>query len=723
MIFKGDIFILGGTRQRLLQTDTVNDVAWVISLEDEHPFPEKTPWSAISGLEPVNQSHTGIPDRRISPAAIRARDKATAAVWPLLAHGEALFDEVQRFSLIKRHTEVAGVSAPSLYKWLRMYWKNGMCENALLPNFAQCGAALREVTGGRGTKSKSGVATYQVTQEDAKRFDELLTTHYLADERVTLSQTYQRLLERHYSYLDGNGNAYLNLPGMCPSYRQFQHYLNTHYTREARLRSRHGNKEFERKHRGILGTVSDDCLGVGHYYECDATIADVYLVAQDDPQSIIGKPTLYFIVDRESRLIVGVYIGLENASWTCAKEAILFISEDKEQICKRYGVTYNPDDWPAHTVFPLSILADLGEWNSRGGEQFGNNLSVKVAFVPSQRADWKPVVETQFKQMRVTLQDGVPGVDPPENAMRRQGKHYEIDACLTLHGFTKLVLEHVIKHNNTPRKDYPLSMADLRNEFLATPIAIWNRGIVERSGMLTRYPFEHVWMQLLPRGVASVTEHGIEFEDCLYTSEEAINKQWFVNARARRFQVEVAFERRLVDSIWVLDTLGKAPPMLCNLSSRSNIHRGRSFAEVKVYQDRLRKLSPTIDHARRQATSNFHTATAPIVKTSLATLTDEPKMKSRSARRADTKDARANELAIERSNKASLKTRTAVQGSPAPSTAAVLDFRSAKKQMEAARQPAPTSNPVHAADAQRPVTGTSMAERLRAARQALKGQA
>src|SRR5690606_24251979 len=84
--------------------------------------------------------------------------------------------------------------------------------------------------------------------------------------------------------------------------------------------------------------VRSDCLGVGHYYEIDATIADIYLVSSEDVNKIIGKPTLYLIIDRKSRLIVGFYFGLENASWNGAMQAILCISENKRGLCARYGV-------------------------------------------------------------------------------------------------------------------------------------------------------------------------------------------------------------------------------------------------------------------------------------------------------------------------------------------------------------------------------------------------
>ncbi len=51
--------------------------------------------------------------------------------------------------------------------------------------------------------------------------------------------------------------------------------------------------------------------GPGSRYEIDATIADVYLLSADR-QRVIGRPTLYVVVDVFSRMVAGFYIGLET---------------------------------------------------------------------------------------------------------------------------------------------------------------------------------------------------------------------------------------------------------------------------------------------------------------------------------------------------------------------------------------------------------------------------
>lgn len=721
MLFKNDLFQLDGARHRLLHIEPETDRSWVIDVSDGYAWPVEKPWSAISGLDAEVLPSGPLKERVLTQPAIAARDKAMAALTPLLEEVLPLFSDASRFRLIKKHATDIKVSIPTLYKWLRRYWQNGQSPMALLPLYQNCGRSSKEITGGRGASTKSELRPFQLTDKDIEYFEEALKDHYWKDGRATLQDAYEALLDRRYSYLDGNGDSFILEEGDRPTYRQFNYYLKSHYSEEERLRRRKGDKDFALQDRGILGTILEDCLGVGHFYEADATIGDTYLVDPEDRQTIVGKPTVYLIVDRESRLIVGLYVGLENASWVCAKQAVLFISEDKQALCAKYGVEYQASDWPAHQVFPQSFLVDLGEWNSKGGEQLAKNLSVKVAFVPAKRADWKPVVESKNKQTRTTLQYGTPGFDPPENAKRRQGKHYEQDACLTLHEFTKLMLELIIKYNRTPLRNYPLTMAELNNSFLPTPINVWNRGIPKRSGVLTRYPADFVRQQLLARDTASVTEHGIEFRGCLYTTKTAIEKSWFVRARKERFKVEVSYDLRLVDNIYVFDPNGSGEPLLCELTSASEHHRGRSFAELAMYWHLEDKRRPELEQARLQAAADYRAATKPTVagaKAALAAAQKAEGKKSRSGRRADTKPAREKARKGERQETGSLKTQ---QAAPAvqPPSAAVVDLgahRAAQATQVGTAPVAPvTPQPT-------PPVGLSMAERTRLAMLKMKEQ-
>jgi hypothetical protein len=654
MLFRNDVFRWNGARWRLLLAEALSENAWAIRLDPKGSQPESIPWRLIRELDAFEEKRIAAP---IQPtlAMLDARDRRLARLGDLPNQTPQIFEPHFRSHAIQTRAEQIGCSVPTLYKALRQYWTGGQTPAALLAQFQKCGhtkgqpAASSEkeapVTGGRGAKPQGGkYTTYQLTETDLKRFRAAINRYYLSDERLSVTATYKRLLTRHYNPKDGNGEKFLLPLGERPTEKQFRHFLKVNYGLEHQLRKRKGDARFELENRPKLGTVLADCDGVGHYYEIDATIADVYLVATDDVSVIVGKPTIYLIVDRKSRLIVGWYVGLENASWIIAMQAIISISQDKQALCAQYGIEYDPADWPAHRIFPREFLADRGELIKRSSSQIADELELTVTNLPARRPDWKPIVESKFKQQRMTLQDGTPGFDPPENAKRRQGKHYEQDACLTLRDFSRIILRMIIAYNRKPQRGYDLSLKELSDQVTPSPLAIWNHNIVERSGVLTRYAEETVRHALLPRDEASVTDAGIHFRGCFYTSSEAVVREWFIRARDGRFKVEISFDNRLVDTIYVRHRHGVFE---CNLTARSEKYRGLSFAEVKVFEKLRRDQTPEIEQESLQVMSDLHEDIDPTIAAAEQRRKQAGK-KSTSARRADTKEARGKERRKER---------------------------------------------------------------------------
>lgn len=715
MLYRNDVFTHGDVRMRLLHVE--GETAWAMPLGVKG-WPVSLPWRGIMHLEavaPTVEVEEAVDEKMRAPtdAMTEARDKATALLGDLPNRTPEVFDPSRRHALVQARSREAGCAPKTLWKHLRRWWEGGQTPAALLGQFHRSGRPGITLTNKRGVKPSCGYDTYQLTAADTTVMRSFIDGNYLKDERTSIASTFQRLLESHYRFEDGNGKAFIRPLGERPSLRQFEYFLRTQYPLEVRLRKRKGDKDFERDDRGVLGTVLDDCAGIGHYYEADATIADVYLVAEGNVNQIVGKPTLYYIIDRKSRLIAGWYVGLENPSWVCARQALLSISEDKRAMCARYGVEYDASDWPAHQVFPQQVLADRGELFTKAASQLAENLNVTVTNVPSKRGDWKPVVECGFKQTRMTLQDGTPGFDPPENAKRRQGKKYEKDACLTLRGFSELVLQAIIKHNRMAMKAYTLSLRELADQVHPSPIGVWNHNIVDRAGVLPRYTEETVRLALLPRDEATVTEHGIVFNGCHYSCQAALTNGWFVQARRTRFKVTVSYDGRLVDSIIVHDPVKRGKTHQASLLPRSQEYAGRSFAEVKAFERLRTAMRPDIEQDRIQATADFHDTTAGVISTALKRLKSSGQKVSRSARKADTKPARQAELRVERQELAAMP--VAQRGE----AATVISFPAAAPRLSACNSSTPAELAADDLQTQIPTADKplSMADRIRMARE------
>lgn len=656
MLFSNDIFMLDGVRMRLLYSDSRTNVGWSIDLDDELAWPLALPYDEICNLERLPQ--TTAQANTPSKARLQRCEEAWSRLKPLIDDKNLnLFAPSDRNYAIEAHAEKTGCSARTVHKDLRRYWQRGQTKFALIPDFHKSGrplvaeneqSALVPITAGRGRKPKQGHDVYQLTSEDAKRIKAVIEKEYLKNQQISVVDAHASLVNQHYRFADGNQDLHVNPAGSLPSLRQFRRFLHKNFDIETRVRGRVGDSDYEREHRKVLGSIMADCLGVGHFYEIDATIVDAYVVSKEDVNEIIGKPTLYLIIDRKSRLIVGFYLGLENASWTGALQAILSISEDKSELCARYGVQYNPDDWPAHQVFPQEFLADRGDMISRASTNIAENLQVTVTNLPSKRPDWKPLVECGFRLIHNSLRPITPAYDPPSNATRRRGKHYEKDACLTMDGMGNLILNTIIAHNRREILNYDMTPKELLEGVRPAPIALWNHGIVSRAGVLTRYEEATVRFALLRKKQATVTERGIEFEGCFYSFPEAIAQKWFETARRRRFNVTVSYDTRLVDSIYVHPLSGYGEPYVATITERSEKYRGKCFQEVAYYETMRATVRKESEHFRLQNRIDLANTTKPVVDAAKKRLKTEGSNKSRSSRKADTKEMRTVELALER---------------------------------------------------------------------------
>lgn len=668
MLFRNDIFSQEGLRYRFLHADAEQSIAWAIALDDVHAWPVDFADDALQRLT-ADESDAAVQRLNPSAASLLKRDEAYARICPLVVQVSSIYSSETRGQLVAYRALELGCSKNTIYKDLRRWFQGGQTSDALLAHYHKCGrtAEIRVAKStpkaapyvdGEGDSKENAFppSVYPLTAVDLEIFRKHIEMPggYLRDGRVKLSKAYERLLEKHYTSLDGNGDQYIRFVGNRPTYRQFSHFIHKHYSLEARLRGRKGNKDFQLENAAKVGTIAADCRGVGHYYEIDATIVDVYLVSPTDINDIIGKPTLYLIIDRKSRLIVGFYCGLENASWMGAMQAILSIATDKRALCNRYGVVYNPEDWPADKVFPREFLADRGEMLHSNSNKVCDELAITVTNLPSRMAKWKPVVECGFKLTHEALADVAPSYNPVFNAVKRQGKHYDKDACLTLVQFVGIMLRTVIAHNRKAMLRYNLSLDEISSRVQSIPIHLWNHDIPKSAGNLTRYSESQVRVALLPRENATVTEKGVLLRGCFYTCSEATARGWFVTARnTSQFLLTVTFDYRLVDTVWIHSPYNRNALIEAQLTPRSEKYKGMSFAEVAYYIALEKKLAPSNQQNRYQTMLEYHADVDPIAKQAKAELKRVAPNLTRSTRRADTKSAREESLRSERHELAS----------------------------------------------------------------------
>jgi len=635
-----------GNLVRVLHLEPDTDEVIVFPVEAQKGLPTTRQLSVVESYPKQPDTAAAPPSEPPRKPAVEAGARNWAMIEPLVANVGILFADTRGPLIAERAAELRVTEKTVLAK-LRAFWRGGLTRGALIPKYASRGKvkAFGEDSLPRGRRpDDERYPIYALKAKDVESIQKSIKKRYLGIDFTTISDAYQRCMEDCYSYRDATGRRVILPAGERPTLRQYRYLLEKLFPKDQITRAKEGKKAFAQNHRGKLGSVMDDCLGVGHIYEIDATIADIYLVssAPDSRHKIVGKPTLYLIVDRWSRLIVGFHVSLESPSWAAAMQAILSIAEPKEQLCERFGVPYDPADWPADGLYPGVFLADRGELLSYASDSIPG-IGTQLKNLPADRPDWKPIVEGNFKQQQVKLADATAGYHPPKNAHKRRGKKYHLDASLTLKEFTYQWIQRIITHNKGPIIAYPLTPTQLANGTRPIPREIWTAEAPRRAASLSRFAYQVVKSALLPRDNFTVTDAGIAIGECLYTSTELETAGWFSRARRKTFKVEVAYDPRLCDTVEVRFPESPTGRVTAHLTPATAHFAGMSFAEVSAYAKMRTRMASDMKDERLQNESDFHDSVDPVTKRAREERKAQSKGKARSARRADTKDERETE--------------------------------------------------------------------------------
>ncbi|MDY0744786.1 Mu transposase C-terminal domain-containing protein [Paucibacter sp. R3-3] len=497
-----------------------------------------------------------------------------------------LAEEAELAKTLGLHKETC--SEPTLYKWLRRYWQRGMIPAALTPDYVKSGKHAKRdpkhsefgITSSRGRQS-TRFESFQIGPADLKNMAWAIEKKLAASKKMTLPDAWRELLTACYSEVDGNGESNHKPEGQCPSFNQFRYFYLRNYSAEARRKHKVTQREFNLNYRPQTGLAITESHGPGHQYEVDATIIECHCVTKSDRRRVIRKPTLYLVIDRWSRLIVGYCLTLDKPSWMAALLAILSISEDKEALCRKYGVTYVPGEWPAHTYFPQLFKADRGsEWTSQNSRLIVDDLGSTVENLPAGRAEMKPIVENAMKLILREYRRFERSSDPDAQRMKRQQPDYQKLASANMDELHKFTLEAIIKLNKTQYPDWPMEPEMLEMGLKPKPINLFNYGL-RRTGRLAQFDAQTLVEHLLPRATATVNEHGIHVNGSTYWSQQAAAEGWFVEGHKKSFEVKVSHDPRSIDAIYVFPRNGRdGRPHVARLSERSARFAGRSLDEM-----------------------------------------------------------------------------------------------------------------------------------------------
>lgn len=613
---------------RIVYLNGSNDEAFVMDLCTNKGFPEFCRVSSIVSDLELGKAEimtddpwaTSVKNTDLTDIEKELRDRAWNIIRNLAdpSNEPTIFYKKQRNKLFANVMKEYEILPRSLHKYMRRFWQRGKVKNALLPDYKNSGAAGKERSAGqvkRGRKKRSQddpeISIGVNVDEDMKKVFRIAVSKFYRDPKeVTLQDAFNLMLAEYFyeePYYDENNvkKTILMPPEKKPTYAQFHYWYNKEKDIEKDISARKGRNAYALTARPLLSNSTSQVPGPGYRFEIDATVADIYLVSRYNPNWIIGRPVVYVIIDVFSRLIAGLYIGLEGPSWIGAMMALANCVADKVKFCSEYGIGISEDDW-ACRYLPFTLLGDGGEIAGADIEPLATNLRVRVETAAVGRADLKGIVERNFRTIQEKVKPFLPG-QVIKDAYKRRGIKYMLDAKLDIHKFTKIIIDGVLRHNRQYLGSYGRDDMMIAADVPPVPNQLWQWGLINRTGYLNPFPEDIVKLNLLPEDFGRISRSGIIFKGMRYSCERALREGWFIKSNSRNSEkIRVAYDERKPNYIYLKSQDGRSFEKGYLLPTETK-YMNRTFDEIE-YLHKVESLEEQRNLPQKQQEFADHAA-------------------------------------------------------------------------------------------------------------------
>lgn len=540
----------------------------------------------------------------ISEAQRKRRDRMLSVIRPIVAMAPDIFDTRLRGRVVARVSREGGPTSKTVHAALDRWWKRGMTDDALLPDFDRCGVGERSPRAARaGRKQPAGAPPgIVITPEIEEIFRKGLKRFYRSNRKNSLKAAFELMRAEYFVETIEDPETFrpVHLPKQqyresgYPTERQFRYWYNKNEDVLGIRRQRKGAARSDKDDRAITGSAVQDLLGVGSRFEIDSTPIDVSVVSTINRRTAVGRPTFYQVTDVLSKLVCGIYVGFEEASWSAASLALGNVIEDKVAFARRYGVEIDASEWPCVGVLPARLLADRGEFKGHAASEFTARSLVNVENAAPYRGDLKGTVEKKFDQFHIELRKKLTGYVTKNHAERGEAD-YRRDSVLTLPELIAAVIHTVILLNKRKLTDYPRSREMIADDVRAVPNEMWRWAVSTGRTELRSATAQNLRFATLPTAKASITERGIAFRGLHYVGDDPRAAAY---ARARqdgRSKVEISYDPTWTTTILLHDRSVHDGFVELRLSTRDDAMRDISFEEAAKLAEEDR-----VDTAQRQ---------------------------------------------------------------------------------------------------------------------------
>ena len=531
----------------------------------------------------------------IPKTQILKRNNSYQLIFDLVSLPDFLLDITtnSRSKLVVAQAAKQNTYVQKIYRALNLYWKYGQERNALLPAYKLSGGPGKVRPAGKVKRGRpveiltptllvsEGVNTKErdkvIIQKAMKKFG-------LKGRKVPFTKVYDQMLKEFYVEELLLAEIELREP-FIPNYRSFLYWAKKLIPQNELIRGQTNKGDFERNRRGLIGSATDHTEVPGSCFELDATVLDVHIVSEFKRNHVLGRPTLYCVVDKESRMIVGLHVSMEYASWRAGRQALVNSFTSKKQYCERFGIKIEERDWPCQHI-PQRLLCDRGEFICKNAELLAVPLIGHLSIAPPYRADRKGIVENKFKMLNDTLVHQLMGTTRGRHHIRGD-EDPRLEAALTLDEVTKMLIDAVLEQNSTLLESLAAQSTLLvESNVKPTPLNYWMIHLKKHRHALIKANEADIRARLLPPVTVSMTSKGIRLnKDMYYQCEREEFETWKTIARnTGSWKLEARIDQDNSSFIYVR-LQNDENFTRCGLMKRSSIFEERHVADVVFFED------------------------------------------------------------------------------------------------------------------------------------------
>ena len=421
----------------------------------------------------------------------------------------------------------------TIARWKKNYLEHGI--DGLIRNF--------DKRGGKGKK--------RLSVDDDALIQCGIEEYYLTNTPKSMDETI-RLIRSHFA---AKG---LKVPGVC--------------TIRSRIKSLSENTVLKAQ-KG--GNTASDTLFVSQSehtasrplekVQIDHSPLDIIILSKEG-REVIGKPQITVIQDVHTRLILGIYIGLEHPSFQSVSYALQEAVFTKEDLLTKYNL--KSSDWPSFGLMEMLHSDNAIEFDGHQMDHFCNINLIEKQFRPIGKKEFGGLIENGIKAVMdyVHTLPGTTFSNPRERGAYDSEKNAQVD----LFQLRELLYRWVIKSFNQRQRD------SLNG---CSPLELWNQAL--ENGWHPRMPRNRntFLFSLLPFFERQITRHGISILGLKYSAP--CLRHWRALEKPRERKKYKVFYDPL-DMRWVYfvhpDNSGTTKIPLLGLSSENPI----TLEEIKA---------------------------------------------------------------------------------------------------------------------------------------------